>query len=77
MAEPVVVSYGSSSYEKRDPHELLWHLWEAARACLAADWPCTAAPSHKPVVMATSRARPRDVQAQTREGTRVFTGATR
>ena len=34
MPEPVVVSYGSSTYEKRDPHELLWHLWQAARACL-------------------------------------------
>jgi acetyl-CoA acetyltransferase len=34
VPEPVVVSYGSSRYEKRDPHELLWHLWQAARACL-------------------------------------------
>ena len=34
MPEPVVVSYGSSTYEKREPHELLWHLWQAARACL-------------------------------------------
>jgi acetyl-CoA acetyltransferase len=34
VPEPVVVSYGSSPYEKRDPHELLWHLWQAARACL-------------------------------------------
>jgi acetyl-CoA acetyltransferase len=34
VPEPVVVSYGSSTYEKRDPHELLWHLWQAARACL-------------------------------------------
>ena len=34
MPEPVVVSYGSSPYEKREPHELLWHLWQAARACL-------------------------------------------
>ena len=34
MPEPVVVSYGTSPYEKREPHELLWHLWQAARACL-------------------------------------------
>jgi acetyl-CoA acetyltransferase len=34
VPHPVVVSYGSSAYEKRDPHELLWHLWQAARACL-------------------------------------------
>jgi acetyl-CoA acetyltransferase len=34
VPEPVVVSYGSSPYEKREPHELLWHLWQAARACL-------------------------------------------
>jgi acetyl-CoA acetyltransferase len=34
MARPVVVSYGSSRYEKRPEHELLWHLWQAARACL-------------------------------------------
>lgn len=34
MAKPVVVSYGSSEYSKRTEHELLWHLWQAARACL-------------------------------------------
>jgi acetyl-CoA acetyltransferase len=34
VPEPVVVSYGSSTYQKRDPHELLWHLWQAARVCL-------------------------------------------
>jgi len=34
VPEPFVVSYGSSPYEKREPHELLWHLWQAARACL-------------------------------------------
>lgn len=34
MGRPVVVSYGSSPYEKRDPRELLWHLWTAARDCL-------------------------------------------
>jgi acetyl-CoA acetyltransferase len=34
VPEPVVVSYGSSPYEKREPHELLWHLWQASRACL-------------------------------------------
>jgi acetyl-CoA acetyltransferase len=34
VGEPVVISYGSSTYEKRDPHELLWHLWTASRACL-------------------------------------------
>jgi acetyl-CoA acetyltransferase len=34
VPRPAVVSYGSSPYEKRDPHELLWHLWTAARACL-------------------------------------------
>ena len=35
MARPVVVSYGSSRYEKRPEHELLWHLWQAATACLS------------------------------------------
>ena len=34
MADPAVVSYGSSTYEKRDGHELLWHLWRAAADCL-------------------------------------------
>ncbi len=34
MAQPVVVSYGSSRYEKHPEHELGWHLWQAARACL-------------------------------------------
>ena len=34
MAEPVIVSYGSSPYEKVPEHELLWHLWTAARTCL-------------------------------------------
>ena len=34
MGEPVVVSYGSSPYEKREPRELLWHLWRAAKDCL-------------------------------------------
>jgi acetyl-CoA acetyltransferase len=30
----VIVSYASSPYEKRPEHELLWHLWTAARTCL-------------------------------------------
>jgi acetyl-CoA acetyltransferase len=34
LTEPVVISYGSSPYEKHGPHDLLWHLWTAARACL-------------------------------------------
>lgn len=34
MATPLIVSYGSSTYEKELDHELLWHLHEAARACL-------------------------------------------
>jgi acetyl-CoA acetyltransferase len=34
MPTPLVVAYGSSPYEKRDGHELLWHLWRAAGACL-------------------------------------------
>jgi acetyl-CoA acetyltransferase len=34
MPEPAVVSYGSSRYEKRPDHELEWHLWQAAKACL-------------------------------------------
>ncbi|HEY7145467.1 MAG TPA: thiolase family protein [Streptosporangiaceae bacterium] len=34
MAEPAVVSYGSSTYSKRPERELGWHLWQAARACL-------------------------------------------
>jgi acetyl-CoA acetyltransferase len=34
MPEPAVVSYGSSTYEKIPAHELEWHLWQAAKACL-------------------------------------------
>jgi acetyl-CoA acetyltransferase len=34
MPTPVVISHGSSPYEKDGPHDLLWHLWRAARACL-------------------------------------------
>lgn len=34
VPRPVVISYGSSPYEKDGPHDLLWHLWTAARACL-------------------------------------------
>jgi acetyl-CoA acetyltransferase len=34
LTGPVVISYGSSPYEKHGPHGLLWHLWIAARACL-------------------------------------------
>jgi acetyl-CoA acetyltransferase len=34
MVNPVVISYGSSPYEKDSSHDLLWHLWTAARACL-------------------------------------------
>jgi len=34
MPNPVVISYGSSPYEKDGPHDLLWHLWTAARVCL-------------------------------------------
>jgi acetyl-CoA acetyltransferase len=34
VPNPVVISYGSSPYEKDGPHDLLWHLWSAARACL-------------------------------------------
>jgi acetyl-CoA acetyltransferase len=34
VAVPVVVSYGSSRYEKRDGHDLLWHFWQAAAGCL-------------------------------------------
>jgi acetyl-CoA acetyltransferase len=34
VPKPVLISYGSSPYEKDGPHDLLWHLWTAARACL-------------------------------------------
>lgn len=34
MPSPVVISYGSSPYEKKFHHELLWHLWRAADDCL-------------------------------------------
>ena len=34
MPRPGIVSYGSSRYEKHPAHELVWHLWQAARACL-------------------------------------------
>jgi acetyl-CoA acetyltransferase len=34
VPEAAIVGYGQSSYEKRDGHELLWHLWQAASACL-------------------------------------------
>jgi acetyl-CoA acetyltransferase len=30
MAEPSVVAWGESPYEKREGHELYWHLWRAA-----------------------------------------------
>ena len=35
MPEPILVSYGSSPYEKKDgPHDVLWHLFEAISDCL-------------------------------------------
>ena len=35
MPEPVLVSYGSSPYEKKDgEHDVLWHLFEAISDCL-------------------------------------------
>jgi acetyl-CoA acetyltransferase len=34
MSKPFVLAYGSSTYEKGDGHELLWHLAEATNACL-------------------------------------------
>lgn len=34
MTEGVLISYGSSPYEKRDGHELLWHFWKATTDCL-------------------------------------------
>src|SRR3954465_14654884 len=34
MAEPRIVSWGESPYEKRDGHELYWHLWRAAAETL-------------------------------------------
>ena len=34
MPEPLVVSWGESPYEKRDGHELYWHLWRAAAETL-------------------------------------------
>jgi acetyl-CoA acetyltransferase len=34
LPKPFVVSYGSSPYEKRDGHELLWHFAEATSRCL-------------------------------------------
>jgi acetyl-CoA acetyltransferase len=34
VPDAAVVSYGSSPYEKSDPHELLWHLWQAAADCI-------------------------------------------
>jgi acetyl-CoA acetyltransferase len=34
VAKPFVIAYGSSPYEKRDGHELLWHLAEATTCCL-------------------------------------------
>jgi acetyl-CoA acetyltransferase len=34
VPEAAIVSYGQSAYEKRDGHELLWHLWQATAACL-------------------------------------------
>ena len=34
MSGARVISYGSSPYEKKPEHELLWHLWTAARECL-------------------------------------------
>jgi acetyl-CoA acetyltransferase len=34
VPEPLVVSWGESPYEKRDGHELYWHLWRAAAETL-------------------------------------------
>lgn len=34
MPDALVVSYGSSPYEKASPHELLWHLWKASAECI-------------------------------------------
>ncbi len=34
MPTPVIVSYGSSPYEKREGHEVGWHLWKATVDCL-------------------------------------------
>jgi len=34
MSEAAVVAYGQSPYEKRNGHELLWHLWQASTICL-------------------------------------------
>lgn len=34
MAEPRIVAWGESTYEKRDGHVLYWHLWQAAKETL-------------------------------------------
>ena len=34
MPTPLIVSYGSSPYEKGEGHEVVWHLWKAAVDCL-------------------------------------------
>ncbi len=34
MSEPLLVSYGSSPYEKKDGHDVLWHLFHAIADCL-------------------------------------------
>jgi acetyl-CoA acetyltransferase len=34
VPEPLIVSWGESPYEKRDGHELYWHLWRAAAETL-------------------------------------------
>lgn len=35
MGDAVLVSYGSSPYEKREGHDLMWHLWTATVDCLS------------------------------------------
>jgi acetyl-CoA acetyltransferase len=35
VTDAAIVAYGQSPYEKRDGHELLWHLWQATATCLA------------------------------------------
>ena len=34
MPEPLLVSYGSSPYEKKNGRDTLWHLFEAISDCL-------------------------------------------
>ena len=42
MPEPLLISYGSSPYEKKDGHDTLWHLFEAVSDCLQRAGMCPA-----------------------------------